>query len=257
MARCGTPDCSFVMPYRDERPYRSRCSTDGRVSLLTVNYNYGRLDDTRRLLRSFRTFVSEDCPVVVVENRSWTDRKYLNRTTSDAVVLGGFADLHHGLGLDWGLRKVNTEYVLICDPDSIIASPSFWPRVRQLVDEYDIGSIDNGATQYHPVCLAFRSETWKRQPLSMEQQWEQGWDVGGALTAHFGEVNEDAYFDGATSRDLPWSRAEWGSTVLRRFTRASSRASAERPGQWLEKASMSSHGPCEGCLPTMKGGGSG
>jgi hypothetical protein len=167
------------------RMFRGRCRPDGAVTLVVVDWHTE--ENTRRLVRSFRRFVSPTAPVVVVQNDSLRRSPYAGL---DVRAVGPGFNLHHGLGLDWGLRFAHTEYVLVCDPDSIICDEGFWPRMRSLVDEFEVASIDNGATQYHPICLAFRLELWKSGVWSMEQDWSRDLDVAGALTPLLGFEEE-------------------------------------------------------------------
>jgi hypothetical protein len=164
---------------------RGAVHRDGRCTLLVVDWR--STDDVVRLVRSFRRFVSGSWPVVVVQNDSLRRRPFRGLA---ATLVGPGVNLHHGLGLDWGLRFVSTEYVLICDPDSVVCSADFWFRVRALVDTCGVASIDNGAAQFHPICLAMPTELWKRNAVSMEEDWSRGYDVGGAITELVGFTEE-------------------------------------------------------------------
>jgi hypothetical protein len=163
---------------------RGRPVADGRATLLTVDWQ--TTADTVRLLRSWRRFC--DGPAVVVENGTLADRRRVSRSAPWAKVVGGIANLGHGLGLDYGLRFVRTEYVVICDPDSIITSASFLPVVLALARENGVASIDLGRPWYSPMCLAFPTALWKESQLSMEQHWPD-YDVAGALTARVGGLH--------------------------------------------------------------------
>jgi hypothetical protein len=166
---------------------RGSSRSDGLPTLLVVNYRGA--DDTGRLIASWRRFVSDQWPVIVVENSGMPVRR---RFPGSTRVISLLVNLHHGLGLDLGLRFVSTEYTVICDPDSIIINESFWPTMRALVDDHGAASIDLGTGCYHPICLAFRTETWKHNVVSMEQDWSRGWDVGAALTDLLGGTHEQA-----------------------------------------------------------------
>jgi hypothetical protein len=163
--------------------FRGYARSDGQLTLLTVDYHCR--EDVCRLVKSFRRFVSPTWPVVVVANSG------LPRRLPGARVVGVGRNLLHGIGLDFGMRFVSSEYVLICDPDSIIVG-DMWAQIKPRVDAYGIASIDNGAPWYHPICIAFRTETWKENPLSFQHNWERGFDVAGELTAHFGGLEERA-----------------------------------------------------------------
>ena len=162
-------------------------SADGLPTLLSVDYRTG--EDVVRLVRSYRRFVSPTAPAVVVLNSGLGPRRAL-RALGVRVVTAGI-NLHHGLGLDMGMRSVATEYTLICDPDSVIISDKLWPELRRRVDAFGAASIDNGAAYYHPVCLAFRTEIWKRSTLSLQERWPE-FDVAAALTPAVGGLREEA-----------------------------------------------------------------
>lgn len=167
--------------------FRGGVRDDGRVTLLTVNYNSD--EDVHRLLMSSRRFIDGSMsarPVVVANTRTH------DAVAAHARVVGLGTNLHHGLGLDFGLFFVRTEYTLICDPDSIILSERFWPEMRQRVDTHGAASIDIGSIHYHPICLAFRTETWKHNSFYMREDWANGCDVGGHLTHYVGGLRDEA-----------------------------------------------------------------
>jgi hypothetical protein len=173
--------------------FRGRREADGRATLLTVNYHSTL--DTRRLVRSFRRFVSSTWPVVVVENGGLKARVGYPREAHGGErekVVWGLPNLQHGLGLEVGLRHVTTEFVVICDPDSAIVSDRFWPAVHAIVQAEGICSIDNGATQYHPVMMSFPTALWKTTTLSMEQDWSRGFDAAGQITPVVGGLRPEA-----------------------------------------------------------------
>lgn len=162
---------------------RGHARPDGRLTLLTVDFHCRK--DVRRMVRSFRRNVSESWPVVVVANSG------LPLPMSGARVVGLGRNLLHGIGLDLGMRFVSTEYTLICDPDSLIVG-DLWSLMKPLVDKYGAASIDGGWIWYHPICLAFRTETWKEHAWSFQHNWDRGYDVAGALTQHLGGLEEQA-----------------------------------------------------------------
>src|SRR5690349_18950114 len=92
---------------------------DGRITLLTVDYHV--TEDVMRLVRSFRRFVDPQGRVVVVQNGEVAGNRRLRSMGNVIAVNRGF-NVGHGLGLDWGMRQVSTQYTLICDPDAAILS---------------------------------------------------------------------------------------------------------------------------------------
>ncbi len=150
---------------------------DGKITLLSVNYNSA--PGIRRLLSSFQTFVGSNSPSVIVENSQW-DKAIAQ--IPDVTYIKPFANLHHGLGLDFGMRKVSTEYTLICDPDSAIISSQFAPKMIELAAKRGISGIESAHWIYHPICVLFRTEWWKMGGFSMQEKWPW-YDVAGELTA--------------------------------------------------------------------------
>lgn len=160
---------------------------DGRITLLTVDYH--ATFEVKRLVRSFHRFVDPSGPVVVVQNGSVAARREL-RSERISRCVGGGVNFGHGLGLDYGMRQVSTQYTLICDPDSAVVDPGFRQEILARVELAGAASIDNGAAFYHPVCLAFSTDAWKRNAISFEERWPD-WDVAGQLTDLLGGLRPD------------------------------------------------------------------
>jgi len=161
---------------------------DGRVTLLTVNWNTEVLVD--RLLRSFRRFYDADLPVVVVDNSPQNGGRARFRAEGARCITSG-VNLGHGLGLDLGMRYVETEYTLVCDPDTVILSPRFRTEIESRLEKFGVAAADTGNAYYHPLCVAFRTEHWKWGAISLQEMFPY-WDVGGALTNLLGGVQHDA-----------------------------------------------------------------
>ncbi len=154
---------------------------DGRITLLTVDYHV--TDDAIRLIHSFRKFVDQNGPVVVVQNAEWKQNNRL-RALGNVTTVNFGRNLGHGLGLDIGMRRVSTQYTLICDPDAAIVSSRFSEEVLSRVAKHGVASVDNGCAFHHPICLCFETRLWKTRPISFLECWHKppGWDVGGQLT---------------------------------------------------------------------------
>jgi hypothetical protein len=179
---------------------------DERMTLLTVDYQ--TTSDVHRLVRSFRRFVDPNGPVVIVQNGSLAANRRL-RSQPAVRCVGWGLNLGHGLGLDYGMREVSTEYTLICDPDSAIVDAGFREQVISRVDQLGAASIDNGARFYHPVCLAFRTELWKTNSISFEERWPD-WDVAGELTELLGGLRDEALLPRTRSAGSPLPSARAG-----------------------------------------------
>jgi len=152
-------------------------ANDGRITLLSVNYNSA--PDMLRLIASYQKFVGVDAPLVIVENSDWV-RELAQVPNITYVRPPG--NLQHGLGLDYGMRKVETEYTLICDPDTAILSSEFAPRMIELAAKRGISGVGSNHDIYHPICVLFRTEWWKHGDFTFVQNWPW-WDVAGGLTA--------------------------------------------------------------------------
>ncbi|HEY3673391.1 MAG TPA: glycosyltransferase [Acidimicrobiia bacterium] len=161
---------------------------DGRITLLTVNWNTETL--VERLLRSFRAFFDADLPVVVVDNSPQNGGRSRFRAQGARYITTG-VNLRHGVGLDLGMRYVETEYTLLCDPDTVILSPRFREQIESRLQQYGVAAADTGNAYYHPLCVAFRTEHWKWGAISLQELFPY-WDVGGALTNLLGGVRSEA-----------------------------------------------------------------
>jgi hypothetical protein len=139
-----------------------------------------------RLIRSFRQFCPGQ-PVHVVENGAHSRAV---RAAADQYVRTP-GNLHHGLGLDWGMRSVRTEWTLVCDPDAAIISADFLPKIHALAAAgKGVAGIESSHNLYHPICLLFRTEFWKGGGFSFRERWPW-FDVAGELTAIVGGRDPD------------------------------------------------------------------
>src|SRR5205814_55456 len=69
--------------------------------------------------------------------------------------------------------------------DSAIVNPDFRQQMLSRINTVGAASIDNGAAFYHPICLGFRTDLWKKNLISLQERWPD-WDVAGHLTHHLG-----------------------------------------------------------------------
>lgn len=176
---------------------------DGQMTLLTVDF--GLTDHVLRLVTTFRRCFGEDAPVIVVENGPWRDGRRLRR--AGLRVAGFRSNLGHGLALDWGLRLVRTQYVLICDPDAIIVNGDFASEIFSRLHRFGVAGVvlsqEPSHQRYHPICTAFDANLWRGNPWSMEDTPE--YDVGGALTRFLGGLEPRAL--------LPWTAGGWNGSL--------------------------------------------
>jgi len=159
---------------------------DARITLLTVDWH--STENVIRLIRSFHKFVDPAGPVVVVQNGRRANNKSLRSFGARCVGFG--VNINHGPGLDLGMRIVETEYTLICDPDSAIVGHGFRNEITGRIDRVGAAGVDNGAAFYHPVCIGLKTDTWKTKLFSFEAKWPD-WDVAGGLTHALGGLCEE------------------------------------------------------------------
>ena len=188
--------------------HRGHYERDGRLTLLTVDFDL--TDHVLRLARSFRRHVDATGPIVVVQNGP---RSNSRRLRDEGIEVRGFnRNIGHGTGLDWGLRYVQTEYVLVCDPDSFILDRRFRDEVMGRLLAHGVCGIvvsDEPKHQYyHPVCTALETRLWKEAKWSFEPDYASSCvpnDVGHELTRHLGGIEPDAL--------LPRSRTGYGGAI--------------------------------------------
>jgi hypothetical protein len=171
---------------------RGRWREDGAITLLTVDFQ-NLSSYALRLGASFRRAFGDSAPVVVVQNGARRNNRVLRRA---GFTVRGFAtNLGHGRALDWGLRSVTTQYVLICDPDSFILTEEFRTQVMERVTRFGVAGILVSEAPfhqyYHPICLAFETRLWKQSAVSFidgPQRSDRPYDVGAAFTTHVGGI---------------------------------------------------------------------
>jgi hypothetical protein len=87
------------------------------------------------------------------------------------------------------MRLVTTEYVLICDPDSVVVAPSARDVLRRHLELAGVAGFETGG-MYHPALVAFPTRLWKQQRFSFEGHYP-GPDVGAELTTALGGITEE------------------------------------------------------------------
>jgi hypothetical protein len=165
---------------------------DGRVTLLSVDFHL--TDQVVRLARSFRRYVDSTAPVIVVQNGHHGRNGDLR--AAGLNVVGGGLNIGHGLALDLGMRRVQTEYVLISDPDAIVINPRFRTELISRLEQFGVCGIviseQREHQRYHPICLAFETRLWKQGGWSLRDGNGFDRDVASELTDRLGGVDQDA-----------------------------------------------------------------
>ena len=175
---------------------RGSSREDGRITLLTVDF--GNLTGhVIRLAESFRRHVDPGGRVIAVQNG---DRTNNLRLRAHGIETRGFGlNIGHARALDWGLRSVTSEYVLICDPDSFILSDRFRHEIVGRLERFRVAGIvvADGPQHayYHPICTALATRIWKESNWSWIEDMrrpELPNDVGWEFTRHLGGLESGA-----------------------------------------------------------------
>jgi hypothetical protein len=204
--------------------WRGQSCDDARITLLTVDYQV--TDHVLRLAASFRRHVEPLGEVVVVQNGPRRNNKVLR--AHGIRVVGFGRNLRHGPALDWGMRKVTSKYVLICDPDTFILNDRFRDEILERLDVFGVaGIVVSGEPKhryYHPICTALATRVWKTSSWSFRDHLDSAElpnDVGYQLTRHLGGLEPDAI--------IPISRRGYaGQVIAECFTHTWAMSRAQR-----------------------------
>ena len=164
------------------------------ITVLTVNHN--TLDFLTLLVRSVREFwVPVPTSIMVIDNYS-TDgsREWLERQPDvEAHLLD--CNTGHGPGLDYGLSRVNTRFVLVLDSDAhllrfdwdvdLIKLYEADPRRRLIAAK---GGVKKPV---HPCFMFFEAQYFKSNQLSFLAR--EGHDVGRRLYYDVTEAGFDVF----------------------------------------------------------------
>ncbi len=143
--------------------------------------NYGTPDLTRAAVWSLRSLYPE-LPIVVVDNGSPDDSRA--RLAVLAGEAGGVTlhtpaeNLHHGPGLDYGIRRIVTPWVLTFDSDCLAYRAGFLEGMHALADgdanAYMVGQLHQvnddgfdapaGHDYVHPKCALVRRDSYLLLP---------------------------------------------------------------------------------------------
>jgi glycosyltransferase involved in cell wall biosynthesis len=145
------------------------------IPILTVNYNTPELCE--RLVRSIRQFYNNEI-VIVDGSKSRLYKQLDNRLKAYCNVnIHHFRyNIHHGNGLTYGFKTINSDFILVLDSDVVVLKNGFIERLlNEFTHGYGIGSIqhmdDNGfrvpkGIQYlHPACMLVRRSEIFNWPL--------------------------------------------------------------------------------------------
>jgi len=145
------------------------------ITALTVNYNTPEL--LKNLLSSFRQFY--DIPYLVVDG---SDQKYYEqikdfRTEFNISINHFDTNIHHGVGLAYGLKVIQTKQILFIDSDILILKGGFIEDLQSKLrhESYGIGDISEvnefginivkGIKYLHPSFALINREIALNYPL--------------------------------------------------------------------------------------------
>lgn len=143
--------------------------------------NYGTPDLTRAAVWSLRSLYPQ-LPIVVVDNGSPDDSR--ERLAALAGEAGGVtlftpaSNLHHGPGLDFGIRRITTPWVLTFDSDCVAYRGGFLEGMHEAAGRepaaYMVGQLHQvsddgfdvpaGHPYVHPKCALVRRDAYLLLP---------------------------------------------------------------------------------------------
>lgn len=148
------------------------------ITALTVNYNTP--DFLERLLSSFRKYY--DIPFIVVDGSDELNYEQIKDFPDKYnIELHHFSyNIHHGPGLAYGIKYIQTDQILLIDSDLIVINPGFVEDLQSklLSESYGIGDIQivndkgfNAKTGYeylHPACALINRDVALQFPLPVK-----------------------------------------------------------------------------------------
>jgi glycosyltransferase involved in cell wall biosynthesis len=153
------------------------------ITTLTVNYNTP--DFLSRLVASFRQFY--DLPMLIVDGSSDDNYRSIRNFSAHNVTIHHFDhNIHHGPGLAYGFRTIQTDQILILDSDLLVINPGFVEDLRGKLrpDAYGIGDVQEvdsrgvnikrgfnirHAIKYlHPACALINRDVALRYPMPVK-----------------------------------------------------------------------------------------
>ncbi|OFY62522.1 MAG: hypothetical protein A2Y71_10375 [Bacteroidetes bacterium RBG_13_42_15] len=145
------------------------------ITALTVNYNTPDVLD--RLLSSFRKYY--DIPFLVIDGSDSDNYKKIIRLKRkyEVKIIHFPYNIHHGPGMAFGIKYIQTEKILLLDSDLIVLNGGFVEDLESKLraDAYGIGDIQNvnerglnvpeGIKYIHPACTLINREIVLKFPL--------------------------------------------------------------------------------------------
>ena len=132
-----------------------------RVGCVIVSYDVPEI--ISRAVNSIKGHVDE---VIVIDNSSPRNPAYREADTLGVTVLHTGRNIGHGPGMDMGINKLNTEFVIVMDSDTVVKDPSIIDDMKKLMadDVYGVGRVIQrmGVDYLHPYFAMIRKEYYLR-----------------------------------------------------------------------------------------------
>lgn len=142
----------------------------GNIEILVVNFNTPDL--IKRLLDSWAEFRYNSVPVHVIDGSNTVENQEKIKEICKEAKLTQFGyNIHHGPGLDFGIKQSEKDYLFLMDSDSYFTKAGLFDRLQLPEDYFGIGMVvvvnsdgfvdPAGKIQYlHPNCCLVSKEKY-------------------------------------------------------------------------------------------------
>lgn len=145
------------------------------ITALTINYNTP--DFLERLLSSFRNYYS--IPFIVIDGSDSENYKMIigYEKMYKVKIIHFPYNIHHGPGLAFGIKYIQTDKILLLDSDLFVRKGGFIEDMQRKlrIDAYGIGDIQtvnekginvqDGIKYLHPACALLNRNIVLQYPL--------------------------------------------------------------------------------------------
>jgi len=113
-------------------------STNKNISLIIVNYNSSH--NTTKLIKSINLIDNLIKKVIIVDNNS-NDLKKLKIYKKNILLIKNDKNLGFAKAVNIGIKKANTKYILLLNPDTLIIDSSIRKLYKEIESDSKIGAI--------------------------------------------------------------------------------------------------------------------
>jgi len=142
------------------------------VEIISVNYNTPEL--IYRQYYSIRKYISSDIKIRIIDGSDKNIHKFKDLIEQDKNFSVDFfgMNIHHGKGMDYGIKSSKYKYLLILDSDVYIIKNDL---LTTMLNEYSDGvygvgnvsqinldgiNVDSGIDYLHPRCMLIKKQTY-------------------------------------------------------------------------------------------------